>query len=140
MLKILLISAAWFAQIALFRQAANCSARVRAPRERYLKPSLTTEACWLLNGSLRKKLPLVTAESGVNKSPFSTSEVGKEQARAVAAVQGNEGRDAEIAGGFGGDAASPRRWKVGAEEGSPLPAEIIKLGIFRGRAGAFYGC
>lgn len=102
--------------------------------------SLTTEACWLLNGSLRKKLPFVTVESGVNKSPFSTSEVGEEQARAVAAIQGNKGRDAEVAGGFGGDAASPQCWKVGAEEGSPLPAEITELGIFRGWAGAFYGC
>lgn len=103
-------------------------------------PSLTTEACWLLNGSLRKKLPPVTAESRVNKSPFSISEMGEEQAQVVTAAQGNrkgdEGGMLQVAGGFGGDAASPRCWKVRAKEGSPLPAEVIELGMFEG----FYGC
>lgn len=92
-------------------------------------PSSTTEACWLVRGSLRKKVPLGIAGSGVNKSPLSTSEAGKEQARAVARGNRKGNEDAAIAGGFGGDAASPPRWEVGAEEGS---GGIIEWGIFEG--------
>lgn len=74
-------------------------------------PSLTPEACWLLNGSLGKKLPPVPAERGVDKSPFAIPEVGAEQAQVVTAAPGNkkgdEGGTPQVRRGFGGDAASP---------------------------------
>lgn len=37
--------------------------------------------------------------------------------------------DAEITGGFGGDAAPPQCWEVGDEEGS---AGITEWGVFEG--------